>query len=211
MKSKIKNPATTSGLQNKIGCFIAVFVAGFLLFAMPALAEVSYTRTPAGVNPNYPVSFNLTNVVPNYCSEFDYYGIYISSGMNEYLSEPFIATSTISGDFNHFGIFGDTGTTSTLPIGFVSSQVALACSDFEYPTEAQYSNPSYQLETSFTITEYVAPAGLGWFPASLVASTLVVVGDFVLDSSQIIFLIIGLALAIFVINWLLGLFVFKKK
>jgi hypothetical protein len=209
MKSKIKNPATISGLQNKIGCFSAVLVAGFLIFSLPAQASIGYTRTPAGDNPNYPVSFNLTDVIPDYCADYDFYGIYISAGMTERLSEPFISSSTFSGNFNYFGLFGDTGTTSTLPVGFVSSQVALACSDYEYPTEAQYNNPSYQLETSFTITEYIAPAG--WFPADFLTSVNYHVNDFINDGAPAIILVIGLTLAILIINWLLSLFIRRKK
>jgi hypothetical protein len=281
MKSKIKNPAKTSGNKKPflIGkVFSSVFLAGFLLFAMPALANYSesfedYTagslngqgnwnsnketwliNTDFSTDGSKSVKNWETGEVPSYCQNsvdfasqypagsisFDIQplGIYdnvfelIGSNLIRFASSRDISLqypATILGTWA-------TGTTYSIlwewrqpvqPELELGDQVRITIngSTTEWldtgngsPLMDSWNNLTMRMEGegaywdniiySETIT---SPAGSDWVPANFTADVGSYINDFINDGSPAIILVIGLALAILVINWLLGLFIKTKK
>jgi hypothetical protein len=55
------------------------------------------------------------------------------------------------------------------------------------------------------------PVATGWFPADFLASVGSTTNDFIVDGSPVVILIIGLILAVWLIDWLVALFNKKEK
>lgn len=197
MKSKIKNPATISGLQNKIGCFSAVLVAGFLAFAMPALA-IQYDRTPAGSPAISPFHFYYEyNVYEDIgCGAYSYWGFVIKD------SSDLVYTSNVSRLYA-YSLFDWYDV--SLPAGNYNS-VEIGCST----DGTSLDHIGILLEGAFVVAGLPVVSS-GWFPADFLTSVNYHVNDFINDGAPAVILVIGLALAVWIINWLISFFIRRKK
>lgn len=215
MKTEIKKPAKTSGIKKLFligGVFSSVFLAGFLLFVNPASAEIIIERNPATESVVLPfeIDVSVSSTSDIACEgegEMNYWGI-ILAGEGEMPYYMGIISAEYGVDLSvHADI-----TEAFYEMPAEITRVVLYCS------EEEGGEPN-GVGTTINITPFMVyetepeptPSPTGWLPATFTAEVGTYVNDFINDGSPAIILVIGLALATLVINWLIGLFIKTKK
>jgi hypothetical protein len=182
--------------------FILVF--GFLFFSLPVFAT-GYTRTPAGFTIYNPVEFRLfgdsyEDMKNGFCQSTDFtkWRVIVRTMEDAPISSEEVESSVLDYTFSF-----------TLPLGnyLRVSYYCLVGEDYWIWQDLEnYFGPPI-----FEVVEAPAPPPAGYFSFDFATNTLAYVGGLFTDLSTPIYILIGITLGMWLIDYLLGLFAQKRK
>jgi hypothetical protein len=195
-------------MKNKFLIFGFCFLAG-LLFSLPALAY-TYSRTPSGYTIYNPVNFfveaeSYEQMKAELCWSIDFtQWRVVARGVDLGLTySESVPSSTLSHNF-----------LLNLPVK-TYLEVWFQCFIGEGGDDGWWQEYLESLPFSEPIFEIVEapapPPAVGYFPSDFATNTLAYIGYLISDLSVPIYILIGFMLAVWLIDYLLGLFTQKRK
>jgi hypothetical protein len=177
-------------------------VFGLLLFSLPAFGEIIYNRTPSGYTIQNPINFSISLDVGDIPAGREYW--HLSANEHEsadwVVLTPCFASTTLSANEN-----------ISLPI--------LAEGDYYWAVyirswdndTCEGGNSQTNLGDGGFVVEEATPATGGWFSTDFASNTLAYIGNLFTDLSVPIYILIGIMLGMWLIDYLLGIFARKRK
>jgi hypothetical protein len=185
-------------------------VFGLLLFSLPVFGTINYSRTPSGYTISNPINFSVSvdtieefffpNPVPPLTNFWGFYALCLSPATD---CDPYWEGSV-------FGCYATTTLSVSenvnLPPAKYEAILPIAWTD-EDCTEPIDSGWSFEENAAEGIFEVVG----GWFSTDFASNTLAYIGNLFTDLSVPIYILIGIMLGMWLIDYLLGIFARKRK